>query len=175
MNDNRRNLTPSQAAAALGVSSSTLRRWSADYARHLSPTASGAGHKRSYSADDLATLARAQALLKTHAPLEVDRLLGVATDEETPAAAALVTVPALAIEVATLRAAMMQLAGEVAALQEARAGDRAELDRLRSEVVGIFDRARKRQVAQQAEIDELRSQMAELQTRRHWWQRLRTP
>lgn len=171
MSDHRRNLTPSQAAAALGLSTSTLRRWSTDYARHLSPTAGSAGHKRSYTADDLATLTRAQALLKTYSPIEVDQLLGLATDEETPAAVALVTVPTLALEVSNLRAALVQLAGEMAALNARHETDRAELDRLRSEVGGLFDRQRKARERQEAELADMRAEVEALKMRRAWWQR----
>lgn len=160
-------LTPSQAAAVLAVSATTLRRWSADFGEHLSESARGAGRRhRSYSPDDIATLQRAGELLRTHSPDETKALLAVA--DETQQSAALATLPTIAGEINMLRSQLAALAGEVAA-------DRAEIERLRSEVASLFDRQRKRQVALETDLADVRAQLADLQARRHWWQRLRNP
>ena len=53
-------LTPSQVSNSLSVSTATVRRWSARFARHLSPQPPN--RKRSYTPDDLATLARVRDL-----------------------------------------------------------------------------------------------------------------
>jgi len=50
-------LTPGQVSETLNVPSSTLRRWAARFADHLSPQPSGRGH-RSYTVDDLNTFRR---------------------------------------------------------------------------------------------------------------------
>lgn len=74
-------LTPGQIAESLDVSTATLRRWSARYARHLSPQTPG--KKRSYTVDDLAVLTRVRDLSATGTPLaQIDQALAVT---DTPA------------------------------------------------------------------------------------------
>ena len=69
-------LTPGQVANSLNVSPATVRRWSARYARHLSPQ--NPKHKRSYTADDLAVLSRVRDLSATGTPLDqIDQALTV--------------------------------------------------------------------------------------------------
>ena len=69
-------LTPGQIAESLDVSTATLRRWSARYARHLSPQTPG--KKRSYTVDDLAVLTRVRDLSATGTPLaQIDQTLAV--------------------------------------------------------------------------------------------------
>lgn len=69
-------LTPGQIAQNLDVSTATLRRWSARYARHLSPHTPG--KKRSYTVDDLAVLTRVRDLSATGTPLvQIDQALAV--------------------------------------------------------------------------------------------------
>ena len=69
-------LTPGQIAQNLDVSTATLRRWSARYARHLSPNTPG--KKRSYTVDDLAVLTRVRDLSATGTPLaQIDQALAV--------------------------------------------------------------------------------------------------
>lgn len=166
-------LTPSQAAAVLRVSPSTLRRWSSDYAAHLSEAARGAGRRhRSYTPDDVATLQRAAELLKTHAPIEVDRLLSLA--DETQQSAALATLPAIANELQQMRALILQLRDDVAALEAARQAGRAELETMRASFQQFAARQVKRNKHQQAELDDVRARIDDL-TARHWWQRLRKP
>lgn len=168
-------LTPSQAAAVLSVSSSTLRRWSADFGVHLSEDARGEGGKhRSYLPADVAILKRAGELLKTHAPAEVNQLLAIADDTDQ-GALVLVSLPAIAGELQALRDALMLLRSDVAALQAARQADRAELETMRASFQQFAARQVKRSKHQQAELEEVRSQLADLQARRHWWQRLRKP
>lgn len=165
-------LTPAQAAAVLNVSPSTLRRWSADFAEHLSETARGAaGHHRSYSPSDMATLQRAGELLKTLAPSEVKTRLGLA--DETQQTAALATLPTLANELQQTRALILQLHAEIDDLKQAHADQAALLATVRSSFQQFAARQVKRNKHQQAELEEIRAQLADLQARRHWWQRLR--
>jgi DNA-binding transcriptional MerR regulator len=155
------NLTPSQAAAVLTISGSTLRRWSTDYTRHLSETARGEGGRhRTYTPADVATLKRAGELLKTHAPIEVDNLLGL--NDEAQQSAALATLPTIAAELQAARALVHQLGDRVAALET----DRAAL-------AGQVDDLNKAHADQAADLADLRAQLADLKTPRHWWQRLR--
>ncbi len=168
-------LTPSQAAAVLNVSPSTLRRWSADFADHLSESARGAGGKhRTYSPEDLAMLKRAGELLKTHSPGEVAARLGLA--DETQQTAALITLPAIGAELQAAHDLIVHLRGEVAALSEARQADRAELETVRASFQQFAARQVKRNKYRQAELEELRAEVEALKAtpaRRHWWQRLR--
>jgi DNA-binding transcriptional MerR regulator len=161
------NLTPSQAAAVLTISASTLRRWSKDYTRHLSEDARGAGgHHRTYTPIDMAILKHAGELLKTHVPIEVDQLLGLA--DETQQTAALATLPTIAHELQAARDLISQLQADIADLKQADQDTRAEVARL-------VERQHKRSAAQQAEIESLRVEVLDLKTRRSWWQRLRKP
>ena len=69
-------LTPGQIAQSLDVSTATVRRWSARYARHLSPNTPG--KKRSYTVDDLAVLTRVRDMSATGTPLvQIDQALAV--------------------------------------------------------------------------------------------------
>jgi len=69
-------LTPGQIATSLNVSPATVRRWSARFARHLSPQTPK--HKRAYTPDDLAVLARVRDLSATGTPLDqIDQALNV--------------------------------------------------------------------------------------------------
>ncbi len=69
-------ITPGQIAQNLGVSTASVRRWSARYARHLSPNTPG--KKRSYTVDDLAVLTRVRDLSATGTPLaQIDQALAV--------------------------------------------------------------------------------------------------
>lgn len=60
-------LTPGQIATTLDVSTATVRRWSARFARHLSPHTPG--KTRAYTVDDLAILTRVRDLSQTGIPL----------------------------------------------------------------------------------------------------------
>lgn len=171
----RSGLKPSQVCDLLQVSASTLRAWSVAFGEHLSPEARGSdGHHRAYLPSDVATLQRASVLLQTHTMIEAGQLLGLADDTDQ-GALVLASLPAIAGELQALRDAMMLLRSDVAALQAARQADQAEIERLRGEVAGLFDRQRKRQAALETDLADVRAQLADLQARRHWWQRLRKP
>ena len=78
-------LTPSQIADSLNVSTATVRRWSARFARHLSPQPPN--RKRSYTPDDLATLARVRELSASGTSLaQIDQALAV-TDQSAESSA----------------------------------------------------------------------------------------
>ena len=69
-------LTPGQIAQTLDVSTATVRRWSARYARHLSPHTHV--KKRSYTVDDLAVLTCVRDMSATGTPLvQIDQALSV--------------------------------------------------------------------------------------------------
>lgn len=81
-------LTPGQIANTLDVSPATVRRWSARFARHLSPHTPG--KKRSYTVDDLATLTRIRDMSATGTPLDQINQALMVSDQ--PATNALITV-----------------------------------------------------------------------------------
>ena len=176
MGNHTSNLTPAQAAALLGVSGSTLRRWSVDYGDRLSDAARpGPGRKRSYTPDDIAQLERVRDLFKAgKTPEEVGALLGMAPDAMTPTGAALVTLPSL-IE---RQAQALQVIDRLQALAQAQA---AEVDRLcadydrQAAALANMERAQaeqaQAQAATQADLDRLRAEMNALQ-RRGFWARL---
>lgn len=114
----KRNVTPAQAAALLSVSASTLRAWSVTFADHLSEAAKGGGgRKRTYTPDDLSTLQRGAALIRSgKSPTEAAALVAVV--DPAPSAAALVTLPTLAGELQTAREAIGALADEVKRLRD---------------------------------------------------------
>ncbi len=69
-------LTPAQIADTLQVSPATVRRWSARFARHLTPHTPN--KKRAYSTDDLAILAKVRDLSALGTPLDqIDQSLSV--------------------------------------------------------------------------------------------------
>jgi len=59
-----RSLTPSQTAEMLEVSTRTLRRYSSILSNSLSEPASKRGQKRFYNSQDVATLQRAQKMMR---------------------------------------------------------------------------------------------------------------
>ena len=99
-------LTPGQIAKTLDVSSATVRRWSARFARHLSPHTPG--KKRSYTVDDLATLTRVRDMSANGTPLDQINQALMVSDE--PATNALITVAdfAQALQFANDHLASMQ-------------------------------------------------------------------
>jgi DNA-binding transcriptional MerR regulator len=69
-------LTPAQVSDTLQVSPATVRRWSARFARHLTPHTPN--KKRAYSTDDLAILAKVRDLSALGTPLDqIDQSLSV--------------------------------------------------------------------------------------------------
>jgi DNA-binding transcriptional MerR regulator len=81
-------LTPGQISNTLQVSPATVRRWSARFARHLTPHI--AGKKRTYSVDDLAVLTRVRDLSALGTSLDqIDQALSVT---DTSQSSALITV-----------------------------------------------------------------------------------
>lgn len=122
-------LTPAQTAAALGVASSTLRRWSTAFARHLSPAANPPkGRKRSYTAEDLGVLRRAADLIRAgRTPEEAVALLGVAADPAGLTGLEVATLPALARDLADARDGIRQLADAVRKAQEETTATKAQL------------------------------------------------
>lgn len=74
--------TPTQVSEMLSIPTSTLRRYSNDFKKHLSTLASG-GRIRRYTNEDIVILARARKLLKVgHSPDEVNTLLSIVEDNE---------------------------------------------------------------------------------------------
>ena len=126
------NLTPAQVADMLGVSSSTLRLWSKQFADHLSEAARpGAGKRRTYTADDLALLQRAHAALHDGRTVaDVNILLGVPAGSGV----ALVTTAAMIGELQAARATIADLAALQTANADAIGKLTNEVQALRSEV-----------------------------------------
>lgn len=127
------NLTPAQVANMLGVSSSTLRLWSTQFADHLSEAARpGAGKRRSYTPDDVSTLTQARDALRSGRTVpDVVSLLSVPQD--TPGVA-LVTQQAMIGELNAARAALVSLAAQQTANADAIANLTTEVADLRSQV-----------------------------------------
>ena len=77
--------TPGQAAKLLGVSVTTVQRWSTWFAKHLSEDATpDFGQRRAYTEADLATLRRAQRMLQGGMTWQqVNERLAVIGPEET--------------------------------------------------------------------------------------------
>jgi DNA-binding transcriptional MerR regulator len=140
------DLTPGQVAELLQVDASTLRRWARAWKSNLSEQ--GQAKRRRYTQADLATFARGQAMLRAgRSPVEVAALLAV--EPNAPAnvpAVALVSVPALAVE-----------------LQAAQEGLRA--------MQGALDGVRKVQAEQAGEIAQLRAELAAWRAL-PWWRRV---
>lgn len=83
---------PGEAAQQLGIAAPTLRRYSVQFAAHLSPSASaavaqgGGALERRYTARDIATLKRASGLLARGLTFDqVKQQLGQADDAPAPA------------------------------------------------------------------------------------------
>lgn len=144
--------TPGEVATALGIAAPTLRKWSTDLARLLSPQARRAGAKgRRYSDDDLTLLRRYQQLLHDGATYEQARSGLIAqqrpTSDATAPAVGDVTVIEPSDETATLRAMMaatQQIVASqrqhieaqerlIAQLQQQSEYDRAALDQARAD------------------------------------------
>ncbi len=125
-------LTPSQAAHLLKISVSSLRRYAADFADHLSPSASTTERKRFYTHSDLALLARARDLLRSHSASEVKKLLSseVIDDKAQPPAVVNVALPAIADELNHARDLIMELSNELEKMKQERAGDAEKITEL---------------------------------------------
>jgi DNA-binding transcriptional MerR regulator len=111
------NLTPSQVADMLGVSPTTVRLWSTQFADHLSAAARPErGKRRSYTADDLAVLQRAHMALRDGKTVpEVAALLSAAP---VSSGVALVTTGAIVGELNATRATLAAMRDEWRAQQE---------------------------------------------------------
>ena len=72
-------ITPHQASESLNVPSSTIRRWSARFERHLSPRK---GKKRTYTPTDIDTFRRIRDL--SASGFGLDRIDGMLEVVETP-------------------------------------------------------------------------------------------
>ena len=139
------NLTPSQVASMLDVSSSTLRLWSGQFADHLSPAANpGERRRRSYTADDVSVLQQARDALRSGRTVhEVVVLLSVPQDAP---GTALVTQQAMIGELNAARAALASLAAQQTANADA-------IDKLTNQVANL-----------QVEVETMK--------RAPWWKRL---
>lgn len=143
------NLSPSQAAEQIGVSVSSLRRWSSEFAAALSAAASPpSGQRRSYTPADVIILQHAAELLA--AGRSVSEVAGILQTVELGASAS---------SSETLPATVDQFAGFAALLEN---------------VAQLADQ--KTEIARQAtEIDDLRRRLEALEgrERRSWFDRLR--
>ena len=127
------NLTPSQVADMLGVSPSTLRLWSKQFADHLSETARGGDRRRrSYNAADVEIFRRAHAALHDGRTVaDVNILLGVPASAGTALAlneSMSTELQAARASLAILAAQQTEHASQIANLTDQVATMRAELD-----------------------------------------------
>lgn len=113
-------ITPHQASESLNVPSSTIRRWSARFERHLSPRK---GKKRTYTPTDVDTFRRIRDLSESGFGLDrIDSMLEVVETPPDPSTALLT----LADFVQSLESAHNQ----VASLQQRFDEQKARLDAL---------------------------------------------
>lgn len=104
-------LTPGQIATALNVSPATVRRWSARFARHLSPQTPN--RKRTYTPDDLAVLARVRDLSANGSPLDqVDQALSLSA-QTSDASTALITLADFAQSLQVARASVAGMQSQI--------------------------------------------------------------
>ena len=104
-------LTPGQIATALNVSPATVRRWSARFARHLSPQTPN--RKRTYTPDDLAVLARVRDLSANGSPLDqVDQALSLSA-QTADASTALITLADFAQSLQVARASVAGMQSQI--------------------------------------------------------------
>jgi DNA-binding transcriptional MerR regulator len=102
-------LTPSQIATTLQVSPATVRRWSVRFARHLTPHLQG--KKRTYTTDDLATLAKVRDLSALGTPLDqIDQSLSVT---DPAGSSALITIADFARSLQFARDTIAHLQGQL--------------------------------------------------------------
>lgn len=87
--------TPDQASEMLKIPSSTLRRYANQYSSHLSEHATKQ-HRRRYTEQDIAILARARELLNEgKSPDQVNNLLSVVSDAEQSPDKTLALIPSI--------------------------------------------------------------------------------
>ena len=159
-------ITPAQAAQLLGIGGSTLRLWCSEthFANHLSEAArGGAGRRRHFTPEDIATLTHARDMLRNGASVaDVRGRLGVMAPDA--GSASLVTVAALSDELQSTRAALVMMADEVGRLREQQTVTAAQHAAALGKV--IADSA---QLADQ--VADLRKEVDALK-RAPWWRRL---
>ena len=119
-------LTPTQAAGQLGIDTSTLRRYARQCSEHLSEHANQ--KRRHYTAVDIATLRRAQTLLRSHSPKDAAQLLAVIEPNAAPPAIVESQLPALAGELERARELLNDMAARIDDIESARDKDRATID-----------------------------------------------
>lgn len=167
-------LTPGQVAALLKLDESTVRRYCRQFAEHLSPSASATGRRRRFTSSDVAILARARDLLRSHTPAEVGALLSIVESEPAPAAVT-TTLPALADEVGQARALLATLGAEVRRQAEEQ---RAQIAEQAHRIAELAEMAEEQRAEQAQRIDELAGQVTALRDelerehRRSWLDRL---
>lgn len=148
--------TPGEVATALGIAAPTLRKWSTDLARLLSPQARRAGAKgRRYSDDDVELLRHYQKLLHDGATYEQARAALVA--QQRPASDA--TAPVIgAVEVIQPSDETAALQALIAATQQIVASQRQHIEAQERLIAQLqqqseHDRAALDQVQQRADQD----------------------
>jgi len=146
---------PKEVCERLGVSSATLRRWSDTFSEHLSPsagkslTATGGSAQRRYTEEDVATLARAKALLDGGNTYEeaVRRLQDEPQPADLPAVVQTLTEPSLSVSAVVLEVYREALASKdqtiaalestVSALESTTAAQQTLIEELRNRPVAI--------------------------------------
>jgi DNA-binding transcriptional MerR regulator len=113
--------SPEQTSEMLKIPSSTLRRYANQYRSHLSEHATKQ-HKRRYTEQDIAILARAREMLSEgKSPEQVNNLLSVMSDGERSPESALALIPsisqALAEALDTARSLRAEMDGVNSTLQ----------------------------------------------------------
>lgn len=116
-------LTPGQIANSLNVSTATVRRWSARFARHLSPQTPN--RKRTYTPDDLAVLARVRDLSGSGSSLDqIDTVLNVSA-QSADQSTALIT--------------LSDFAQSLLSARESLASMQSQMDKQSAQITAIAD------------------------------------
>ena len=150
------NLTPSQVASMLGVSASTIRLWSTQFANHLSETARGGDRRRrSYTPEDVASLARARDAFRAGKTVpEVAALLNAAP---VASGAALITTAAIVGELSAARAGLAALTDEVGRLRQQQTTTAAQHADALGKVIADSAALADEVATMRAELDAMRS------------------
>jgi len=112
--------TPKQTSEMLKIPASTLRRYAKQFSEHLSESANKS-RGREYTEQDIATLARARELLRSHSPEDTNKLLAVIDDKPPEPNSSLALIPAISEALTELTDAAISLRAEVDNITERQA------------------------------------------------------
>lgn len=131
--------TPAQASDMLKIPPSTLRRYVAEFAEHLSQSATQQRSRR-FTEQDIALLGRARELLNSgNSPQKTNSLLAVNTEQPTPEST-LALIPSLSQALTEALDTSRALRAQVNELQERQAASESEQAELKTALSALQDR-----------------------------------